>query len=175
MTLYHYIAADRPLPTGEYGRKFTLKKFSELPEPTDEDDIRHFIDESEFCDQYVQVFETELDFAGIGIHELDGEYPKIHVLTKPYVYLLDGNFAMHEADLQEYPLSYEIAFKCFRELFNYINEHIPTRETVEIYSCWSGEEDQERDESLDLEIDLKTFNLGGTLEFQEKQLVKITK
>ncbi len=63
MTLYHYIGANYPLSMGSYGEKYTLKKLSDIPKPDDPSDLRNIMDLSEFEDEWVKVYETELDFA----------------------------------------------------------------------------------------------------------------
>lgn len=77
-----------------------------------------------------------------------------------------------------------------RALFSYINSNMPEGEDIEVYSCWDGEEDREKDDRLDFFIDINALQLGkhvkldkkkymdeiaGMFYFEERQLVKIRK
>lgn len=70
MTLYHYIGADYPLPMGNYGEKFTLKRLSDIPKPKDPSDLRNLLYLSHLENEWAKVYETELDFAYVAITEL---------------------------------------------------------------------------------------------------------
>ncbi|WP_236251177.1 hypothetical protein [Bacillus sp. NSP9.1] len=47
-----------------------------------------------------------------------------------------------------------------RALFNYTNLNIAEDEDIEVYSCWGGEEDREKDDRLDVFIHLQALQLG---------------
>ncbi|MCY7798461.1 hypothetical protein MOB49_14100 [Bacillus haynesii] len=113
----------------------------------------------------------------ISIAELDQGYEMVKTkFSKPFVYEATGCLHRPGNDI--------------KALFNYINSNIAEGEDIEVYSCWDGEEDREKDDRLDFFIDIKALQLGkhvkldkkksideiaGMFYFEERQLVKIRK
>lgn len=48
----------------------------------------------------------------------------------------------------------------YRALFTYIADNLSEYELIELYTCLDGHEQKEKDESLDIVINLKTLYLG---------------
>ncbi|PRR89129.1 hypothetical protein [Bacillus sp. NMCN1] len=148
MTLHHYIGANKELPLGIFGQKPTYKPFSEL-------NIRTFDRKQKKPKTYqkeeplIEVFETEEDFAGIHITYVDPVYEAIRdKFTHPFVYELD---IIHS----------------LRPLFLFIETELSKGETIEIYSCVDGLETKEKDDQLDVEIDLSKKRFGKHIDFKE--------
>lgn len=180
MTLIHYIGADKPLATGSFGYVYTYKKYSEIPLPTNKNDLRNIVDFSSLEDSYVKVFESNLDAAGLYIQEITStEYKKRIRMAKPYIYVLEGSFEFNrelaEQCPEEYPEYYEISMKYIRLLISYIDEHLDDHESLEIYSCWSGEEELGNDPVLEKAIHLPFFSEGDSFRLVDKQLIRFTK
>ena len=122
-------------------------------------------------------FRDQTEEGLISIVKLDPGYEMVKTkLSKPFVYEATGCLHRPGNDI--------------RALFSYINSNIPEGEDIEVYSCWDGEEDREKDDRLDFFIDLKALQLGkhvkldkkkyideiaGMFYFEERQLVKIRK
>ncbi|MGV2549512.1 hypothetical protein FO489_22550, partial [Bacillus licheniformis] len=56
-----------------------------------------------------------------------------------------------------------------RALFSYINSNIPEGEDIEVYSCWDGEEDKEKDDRLDFVIDIENHQRGKHVKLDKKR------
>lgn len=174
MTLKHFMAATKPLPTGEYGYVYEWKRISELKH-VQEDLIHKGFKKEELENKYIQVFDTEKDASGINISPLNPGYKTVNEKFKlPYVYEVFGHLSGRGHSFHR---------KCMQVLLNYIDQHIFEGEEVEIYSCWDGEEHMEKDEKLDLFISLSSIKNGHalddkvveTIEFLERQYVLIRK
>lgn len=173
MTQYHYISAPRKLPCGSYGEVYTLRKLSDIPKPDNEFDLRNLFDLSDLEDQYTKVYETELDFISMTIKEAAAEVKNDLPLSLEYIYELGGSFSFDEEDVNDtHGLRQELE-KCSNELVAYLKEHLDIGESVEIYSCWSGEERLPRDEHLDLTIKLEQIQSGMIFRVQDRQLIKV--
>ena len=122
-------------------------------------------------------FRDQTEEGLISIAELDQGYEMVKTkFSKPFVYEATGCLHRPGNDI--------------RALFSYINSNIPEGEDIEVYSCWDGEEDKEKDDRLDFFIDIENLQLGkhvkldkkkyideiaGLFYFEERQLVKIRK
>lgn len=90
----------------------------------------------------IEVFETEEDFEGLHIDCLDPVNEAVrNKFTHPFVYELD---IIHS----------------LRALFKFIEKELSKGETIEIYSCLNELEMKEKDDQLDVEIDLSTKRFG---------------
>ncbi|MDR6749298.1 hypothetical protein J2W90_003468 [Bacillus pumilus] len=147
MTLHHYIGAHKELPLGTFGQKSTYKRLSELNIRTfDKKQIKPKTYQKE--DPLIEVFETEEDFEGIHIDYLDPVYEAVRdKFTHPFVYDLD---IIHS----------------LRALFQFIEKVLSKGETIEIYSCLDGFETKEKDDQLDVEIDLSKKRFGKHIDFK---------
>lgn len=148
MTLHHYIGANKELPLGTFGQNPTYKPFSEL-------NIRTFDKKQKKSKTYqkedplIEVFETEEDFAGIHIDYVDPVYEAVRdKFTHHFVYDLD---IIHS----------------LRPLFQFIEKELSKGETIKIYSCVDGLETKEKDDQLDVEIDLSKKRFGKHIDFKE--------
>ncbi|MCY7912536.1 hypothetical protein [Bacillus haynesii] len=137
--------------------------------------LHHFI----AADQELPLgsFQDQTKEGLISIAELDQGYEMVKTkFSKPFVYEATGCLHRPGNDI--------------RALFSYINSNMPEGEDIEVYSCWDGEEDREKDDRLDFFIDIKALQLGkhvkldkkksideiaGMFYFEERQLVKIRK
>ena len=184
LTVHHYIASSRELPTGDYGSKAKIVPISHISElkikgikPPKRTKTNKYRNDTKINEQYVVVYETEEDFLGIFVSELDGYDEIRNQFNNPYVYHL------HCSDQR----------KCYRELFKYIDENLCEGESVELYTCLDGEELKERLDSLTIVVDLKTKyfkndigdfklnekrlydELSERFSFRERQYVEVTK
>ncbi|MEK4149437.1 hypothetical protein NST02_20550 [Robertmurraya sp. FSL W8-0741] len=172
MTLYHYLGADKPLLLGSFGENYTLKKMRDIPKPKNKHDLRNVLDLSDLENEWVKVYETEIDFAFITVSELrDSALAKDLPINKRYMYELDGSFQLTGEDYFQNRIQYQCNEKCFRELFAYLKEHLQVGETIEVYSCWDSEEKQPRDKRQDGQIDVRKFKITYPFCFEDKQLI----
>ncbi|MED1738533.1 hypothetical protein P4U97_03250 [Bacillus swezeyi] len=122
-------------------------------------------------------FRDQTEEGLIDIDKLDQGYEMVKTkFSKPFVYEAIG--CLHKPG------------NGIRALFSYISIYIAEGEDIEVYSCWDGEEDRQKDDRLDFVIHLKTLQLGRHVKlnkkksideiaemfyFEERQLVKICK
>lgn len=139
MGVLHFIAAGRELPLGSYGYKWTLKELEKVGN-------KGMMLEA-VSGKYVKIFETLEDTYGIDILELNGHEAIRDRFQQRYIY-----------ELQCSPNR-----KGYRELFSYINNNLLKNEFIEIYSCLKGHEMREKDDSLDVHIDLGKLEYNGPL------------
>ncbi|MFJ8355720.1 hypothetical protein [Bacillus paramycoides] len=59
-----------------------------------------------------------------------------------------------------------------RTLFNYINCNLNDGEEIEIYSCLDGEEAHEKDDVLQITIDLKNLQFGKHIKLNKKKYIE---
>ncbi|MCK6165564.1 MULTISPECIES: hypothetical protein [Bacillus] len=148
MTLHHYIGANKELPLGTFGQKPTYKPLSELNIKT-VDRKRKKPKTYQKEEPLIEVYETEEDFAGIHIAYVDPVYEAVRdKFTHPFVYDLG---IIHS----------------LRPLFLFIETELSKGETIEIYSCVDGLETKEKDDQLDVEIDLSKKRFGKHIDFKE--------
>ena len=164
MTVHHYIASSREIPTGDYGSKAQIVPISHIseikirglktPKKTKTNKYRN---NNKINEQYMVVYETEEDFLGIFVSELDG-YDEIRSqFSNPYVYHL--SCSDHR--------------KSYRVLFEYINENLLEGESVELYTCLDGHELKEKINSLNIFVNLTTKHFQndiGKFNLNEKRL-----
>lgn len=148
MTLHHYIGANKELPLGPFCQNPTYKPLSEF-------NIKTFDRRQKKAKTYqkeeplMTVFETEEDFAGIHIAHVDPVYEEVKdKFTHPYIYELGIIHSLHP-------------------LFIFIEIELLKGETIEIYSCVDGLETKEKDDQLDVEIDLSKKRFGKHIDFKE--------
>lgn len=184
MSMFHYIAASRELPTGSFGGRKPkageppkVIRFNAVMLPKGSVPLEQIIDLSDVKDDEIKVYETYEDAAGICIQSLEEWNKGIKTQFKNhYVYQLSaswGSFSLNEkiknCDIEHYKAN----IKCINELSNYIRRNIKENEEIEIYTCWANEEGEERNHNLDTVIDLKTFNIGDNFEFKERQYILV--
>ncbi|MCY7532334.1 hypothetical protein [Bacillus altitudinis] len=147
MTLQHYIGSNKELPLGTIGQNPTYKPFSELNiSMFDKKQKKHKTYQKE--DLLIEVFETEEDFEGIHIDYLDPVYEEVRdKFTHRFVYELG---IIHS----------------LRALFKFIEKELSKGETIEIYSCLNELEMKEKDDQLDVEIDLSKKRFGKHIDFK---------
>lgn len=144
----------------------------DIPKPKNKHDLRNAFDLSDLENEWVKVYETEIDFAFITVSELrDTTLAKNFPINKRYIYELDGSFQLTGEDYFQNRIQYQCNEKCLRELFAYLKEQLQVGETIEVYSCWDSEENQPRDEQQDRQIDIKKFKITYPFCFEDKQLI----
>ncbi|MDN4620581.1 hypothetical protein QCD85_20865 [Paenibacillus sp. PsM32] len=191
MSRFYYIASSYELPLGERGGIFHTLPYSEWitsPEYLANQEkqradgmvpLTDIVDFSTFADRNIIVYKTQEDAAGIFIQEI----PRwAGVLQKhfhhPFIYMISpesGDFNI-EADPDQYEDldAYRASLKCCRELFKLMEEYRGDAEDFELYTCWSGEEDEPRNIKLDRVIDLNTYDVAQQgFEMLEKQYVLV--
>ncbi|WKW08866.1 hypothetical protein ACNFKI_20935 [Bacillus velezensis] len=161
MTLHHFIGADKELPIGEYGRNPTLKPISELEikgiDVNKCSQVKKNRKNSE--NSLVKVYDTEEDAYGIDIVHLDPGYEAVRKkFTHPYIYELQGYLHANSTPGQR---------KSIKSLFLFIEKHLSKGESIEIYSCLDGYEDEDKDESMGVVINLNTLQFGKHIKFKD--------
>ena len=132
MTVNHYIASCREIPTGNFGQH--PKQF-----------------------QNTIIYETEDDFFCISVWELDGYDEVRGKFSNPFVYHLDCRNTR----------------KCYKDLFKYIDENLSDGESIELYTCLDGDELKDKNDTLDILVNLKTnhFKIDiGNFRLNQKRL-----
>ena len=164
MTVHHYIASSREIPTGDYGSKAKIVPINNISEikirgikPPKKTKTNKYRNDTKINEQYVVVYETDEDFLGIYVSELDGYEEIRNQFSNPYVYHLDCSD--HR--------------KCYKVLFKYIDENLLEGESVELYTCLDGDELKENFNSLNIIVNLKTKHYQndiGNFKLNEKRL-----
>ncbi|MDN5389245.1 MULTISPECIES: hypothetical protein [Bacillus] len=161
MTLHHFIGANKVLPIGEFGTNPTFKAISEL-KIKGINRNKHFQAKNNRHNSkssLVKVYETEEDAYGIDIFDLDPGYEAVrNKFTHPYIYEVQGYLHANNTPGQR---------KSIRSLFLFIEKHLSKGETIEIYSCFDGQEDENRDERMDVVINLNTLQFGKHIKFKD--------
>jgi len=184
MSMFHYIAANKELPTGSFGGRNPKAgeppkaiRFNSVMLPKGAVPLEQIMDLSKFKDGEMEEYDTYEDAAGIFIQNLEEWNKGIKVqFRNHFVYQFSaswGSFNLNEKiknwDIEHYKAN----LKCINELFNYIRRNISENEEIEIYTCWANEEGEERNLNLDTVIDLKTFSIGDHFEFKERQYILV--
>ncbi|GIO53999.1 hypothetical protein [Paenibacillus cineris] len=185
MTQQYYIASSRGLPTGSFGKNktvMTIRDYIEKVNPSAKDQIvmQALLEKDPEGDQLMDIFETELDAAGLYVagpmKSVDATCP----FRQPYIYQVDpdgGSFEMNDEKKLSSPEYYQCSRKCITELFEYMGRHLEIGEELELYSCTDYGFDRSWDlpNQDDLIIDLSTFQLGDNFEWKERQLIRVRK
>lgn len=121
----------------------------------------------------------------IYIEKLDKRYKKSKLVLKhlnkrfiyqAYTYQGCGckfGFSLVDKSIAE-EIEVETAGKrCIELLFNYIIKNTSNGEEIEIYSCWNGNEKDEKKSELDRVIYLSSFNISNHFDFKENQYTLI--
>lgn len=183
MSLLHYLAANKLLPTGEFGsikikdannpKAIVFLKAEQLEGTTP---LNQIIDMPELQEDEIVVYESSEDAAGIYIMAIDHEYRSVQKQFKnKFVYSLSPNFGIFQVDDELKRISiecYRDNKKCVDTLFNFIYSQVTPGESIELYSCWAGEEEEEKNGKLDTCIDISTFEMGRTFKLQERQYIR---
>lgn len=163
MTVHHYIASSREIPTGTFGIKTKLVPISDVSDikikglKSEKIKRNKYINKSNLKEQYMIVYETEENFLGITVSELDGYDEISGKFINPFVYHLECPHSR----------------RGYRDLFKYINENLSDSESIELYTCLDGEELKEKDDSLDIVVNLGTNHFKnniGNFKLDEKRL-----
>ncbi|MDF2938374.1 MAG: hypothetical protein K0Q90_3747 [Paenibacillaceae bacterium] len=189
MSRFYYIGSPVPLPCGERGLKFTMKRYGEVaatPEHQQKKEesrrsgmvpISDIVDLSYMNDRLIQVFETEEDAAGIVIRELSQYRVSIRThFRQPYVYELipqGGGLEIPHNLPEEAAENFLSTRKCCRLLGQIFHENAVIGEYFEFYTCWAGEEEWPREKKRDRDVDLASFVWEEGLQPQEKQYIRM--
>lgn len=183
MTLFYYIATDKELPTGSYGKKKTIMKLKDALKlyPPNENSPTSIFDLSHLYEQNTEVYETEEDAAGLYVSgPLTNQDTSRH-FRNPFVYQVDhdgGSFQISDRIKEISPQAFLLGKKCLTELFTYLDHHLVSGEHAELYACWAhGMErfEEPRNRKLDLVLNLNTFELGEEFEWQDRQYIVVNK
>lgn len=154
MSLYHYIGANRELPLGQRGGVA-----------------------AKFKDGEIEEYDSMQDLAGIYIEPL---HERNVVIKKhfgsTYVYGIAANwggFFLNPLMKKDFPEDYKAHVKCIEELFRLMKDYGTDGDEFELYSCWYGEENEARDDSLTRDVDLHSFTLSDDFKLKDKQYIKI--
>lgn len=189
MSMTHYIASTKKLPLGEFGsskakicdinEKVKAIKFTSVQLPEDYVPLENIIDltELDIKKNEIEIYETYNDAAGIYVQNIELQDEKIrkHFKNK-FIYKVSpnwGKFFFSKELLSSDPQMYMLNKKCVNELFAYIRQNICENEEIEIYTCFINEECDERNDNLDMVIDLQNFNSSDGFELKEKQYVLV--
>lgn len=182
MTLIYCIAANHELPIGSFGQKKTIKKLKDVmklwqyPPQEDPNSLHEIIDE-----EYIEVYETEDDFAGLyvgGPSSRRIKYPHFRLPLVYHVHPEGGSFDLSPKLYKDSPDSYRYTHKCVKELFSYLDRNLERGGEIELYAGWDdgrGSFDEPSNTSLDLVLDLSTFELGEEFLWQERQYILVKK
>ncbi|OZB98710.1 hypothetical protein [Paenibacillus sp. XY044] len=185
MTQHYYIASSRELPTGSFGKNKTVMTFRDYinkvnPSAKDQMVVQALLEKDPEGDQLMDIYETELDAAGLYIagpmKSVDASCPFQH----PYIYQVHpdgGSFEMNDEKRRSAPESYQCSRKCLTELFHYMDCHLKSGEELELYSCtdYGFDRSLELPNQDNLVIDLSTFKLGDYFEWKERQMIRVRK
>lgn len=190
MSIYYYIGANKELPLGSRGKKkidngydvdsppkvIKIKNYS-LPEGAVP--LEEIIDMSKFKPSEIEEYETMVDAAGIHIHDVFWAHSRIkkHFKSK-YIYEFSpnfGNFWLSQRLMELDSEAYLVNKKCVEELFKYIKENMDENEEIEIYSCCDSEEEMPRKKELDWIININSFKIGDSFDFEDKQYIVINR
>lgn len=186
MTLFYYIAANRELPTGSFGKKGTVMTLMDYvthvnPAEKDRFPMKTLLEKYAHEDKFIEIYETEEDAAGLYITgPLTGQ-DSSRMFKNRLVYQVNpdgGSFEMNDELKSSHPVLYQTSKKCLTELFNYLAHHMETGEEFELYSCWADGLERFNDmpkKELDLVIELTTFTLGNEFEWKERQMIRVKK
>ncbi|QDP39285.1 hypothetical protein [Radiobacillus deserti] len=170
MTFYYYIAANYPLTEGTFGEKFTWKKLSDVPKPDDPADLRNCMDLSDLEDEWVKVYETELDFSFVAVTLLENDHIKeLLPISERFVYELGGSFSYHRSEAFNNYDSFKGNEKCVMELLDFVKRELKKGESILVYACWDGEEALPVLSESTIHID--TFVLGSSFELENRHLL----
>lgn len=163
MTVFHYIASKRELPTGWYGQKAKLVPISDVSDikikgaELKKTKKNKYVKPLNSKENYIIEFETEEDFLGISVSELESHDEITNKFNNTFLYHLDCSD--HR--------------KCYRDLFKYIAQNLVEDEKIELYTCQDGDELKPRDASIDVIINLKSkhyTNCIGNFKLDERRL-----
>lgn len=156
MTLHHFIGANIELPTGSFGRNPTYKPLSELKLKGMSEDKQN---KKNNGSKLVKAYETEEDASGIDVLNLVSGYELVRdKFTTPFVYEVQGYLDSNITSFHR---------KSIKSLFSYIDEHLLKGDFIEIYSCWDGQEEKEKDNSKDVVINLTTLQFGNHIRLND--------
>jgi hypothetical protein len=116
--------------------------------------------------------EVEIDY--VFSDEENRNVVKQKHFTTPYIYEVSEKghpiWQMNKYQKKQSPHNYEKSKKTFLYLCHLLKELLPRGDYCEIFICWLGEEDEEREE--DLEIDLNNLQIETT-DIYEKCFIRI--
>jgi len=188
MSMFYYIGANKQLPLGERGskeinnghrldKKKTVIHIKNASIPEGSIPLEQIIDLSAIKSSEIAEYETMEDAAGIFIEDVHPCYNDIkqHFKSK-YVFQFSANFGgfLLNERLKHFDCEgYNANKKCINELFKFIAENLNEHEEIEIYSCWTGEEQEPRNRKLDMIININSFELGADFELKDKQYIVV--
>ncbi|MDP4093694.1 MAG: hypothetical protein Q8920_10075 [Bacillota bacterium] len=174
-----YIASDRELPITPLKKAAKVITFKSEKPPEGCIPLDQIIDLSDVMENLsedeVEQFDTYEDAAGIVIRDLSVDEKEIGKQFKnKFIYELSaswGDFYLNEMLKNKFPSNFKANRKCICKLFEFIKENAGIGRGMELYKCWIGEEGQDRNKQLDMEIDLKSFVLGDSFELEDRQYI----
>lgn len=144
MTQYYYIGAKKPLPTGIFGEEVTYQG-------------------------NILVYESELAFTSLYIEALEEEYQPLP-MRLPYVYIISINGA---GSLDQSNNQNQYEKKCEHIFYEYIKEALIDNYSLEIYSCWSGQGEEELTSKKQGEIIYNQNTTSKEFLLEDREYIKI--
>lgn len=118
--------------------------------------------------------EDEVEIGYVFSDEESRNVVKQKHFTTPYIYEVSENghpiWRMNEFQKIHSPHNYEKSKKTLLYLCNLLKELLPQGDYCEIYICWLGEEDEEREDEL--KIDLNNLQIEE-IDIYEKCFIRI--
>jgi len=107
----------------------------------------------------------------------DRENVRKHITTK-YIYEVATahlvGFSLYKEDKQNSPHNYKKEQQYLKALLEILDSHLEQGDYCELYTCWVGEESEERNKELDQTINISMFDMDD-IEIAEKTLLTIKK
>ncbi|MDQ6423549.1 hypothetical protein RB620_29485 [Paenibacillus sp. LHD-117] len=186
MSLFYYIAANRELPMGSFGKNGTVMTLQDYvanvnPAAAEQPFMRTLLKKYPQGERFMEVYETEEDAAGLYVTDLIPGQDASRVFRYPNVYQVNpegGSFTLNDEMRTSQPDLYRNSYKCLTVLFDYLHSNLAIGEEAELYACWAEGLERFQDEprkELDLEIELSTFQLNHGFEWQVRQYIRVTR
>ncbi|UUZ81076.1 hypothetical protein LJK88_41215 [Paenibacillus sp. P26] len=188
MSRFHYIGSPREPPLGVRGsikspedvsgnKPVQAVRFKSRKLPEGSVPLEQIIDLSHITPEETEVYDSMEHAAGILIQHLSpwNEAIRKH-FTNAYVYEIApvwGKFVLHPDMQRMFPDEYLAHLKSIRELFRLTREFGENEEMFELYSCWIGEESEEKEQCLEWSLEDVSARIEDGFELMEKQYIRI--
>ncbi|MFC0213082.1 hypothetical protein ACFFK0_11545 [Paenibacillus chartarius] len=186
MSIFYYMAATREMPTGSFGHSKTTMTIADYlanvnPQARDQPHMQVLLEKYSPDAITIDVYETELDAAGIYVSGPLGREQGRHIFSNPVMYQVNpegGSFRLGADNQRTVSDLYERNKKCVTELFAYLDRNMEAGDEVELYSCWADGPERfygPRIQALDLTIHLSAFDPEEPFEWKERQRIIVRK
>ncbi|WP_342541783.1 hypothetical protein MHH33_11175 [Paenisporosarcina sp. FSL H8-0542] len=107
----------------------------------------------------------------------DREDVRKHITTK-YIYEVataeSVGLSLYKKDKKNSPHNYQKQQQYLKALLEILDSHLERGDYCELYTCWVGEESEERNKKLDQTINISMFDMDD-IEIAEKTLLTLKK